>query len=109
MAGCTPNIGRNIVFLGENGLRSQSFVDDWTATEYLSLVLQVLMARFEFIKSLKNSLADTFRHRWHGILLVVKCKVIKNLLSLFIHSLKSICNDGGHFVTKRRVVSEQGW
>ena len=84
VTGRTPHIRLHTVLLSKNALGAQCLIQDWTASEELH---RSFAARpFKLVDSAKDAFSAVFGHRRHGIIFVVKRKVIENIFSLLIHA-----------------------
>src|SRR6266404_5331539 len=75
--GRAPDIRRHAVFLGQNGLRTQGFVDERATAKNVGVVFSLFGGGFEFIKALQNAFLRVFRHWRHGVFPVVRGEIVK--------------------------------
>ena len=107
VAGHTPYIRLHAEFLGQNSLRAQRLIQDWTAAKQLNARLAA-SSRLVFVKTAENAFAAVLRHGGHGVTLIVHSDVVEQILTLLIHTPHAILDDYGHLINKGRIIARTG-
>src|SRR4029077_14215763 len=103
-----PDIGRDAVFLLENFLCGDDFVEDGATAEQLRTQLGFLVhGAAELIHALEDALLDAGGHGGHGVRFIHDSDVVEDSFALFVHAANAVLNDDGNFVGVRGIVSEK--
>src|SRR5271165_7036100 len=103
VAGHTPDVGSNGVFLGQNFLRPQRLVQNRTATEQLHHSLAVGGFAI-FVDALQDAFFASLGYLGHGVVFVVQRDVVEAVFAEFVHAANAIMHDDSDLVHVRRVV-----
>ena len=102
--GGAPDIGGNMVTLGQNLLGFQRAVDDRSAAKNVGLMFPAARSCLELVEALDDAFLRAGRHGGHGIILIVNGDVVKDVLTFHIHLFHAVLNDHGQFEVEGRII-----
>ena len=111
VAGRTPNIDNDAVFLRQNLLSAQHFAKNGAAAEQMNLRefgiwLGNGSCRAQFVEAAQDAFLGAGGHRQHRVLLVADSQIIEHALAQFIHAANAVLHDDGQFVGVSRIVGD---
>src|SRR5262245_40446927 len=110
IASHAPHVGGDAVFLRQQILRIQSFVQDRAAAEQISAQFgSPAFPRLEPVHAFENSFLDlvAFGHRRVRVVLVHQGQVVEDVLLLFVHPADAFADDDREFKSEGRVVGDE--